>query len=144
MDPSQQAAYNPMIQGGMAGQDSMMQARLCGWLPALDMKPFMKLEEFAGLQFLNKNIMRNEQMKFIFCMNTIPILSELWDLLAKMGRDIPDWAFDIIPADLRQALLDNDVEGLDAGHMKSLIGNMALQNVAMNAAAMHHDDGMSV
>lgn len=46
--------------------------------------------------------------------------------------------------DIRAIFGDNHIEGLDASHMTSLIGNLAIQNVAINAAAMHHDDGLSV
>ena len=139
---------------GMAGQDSTAQLRLCSVLPNLDYKPLFRMEEMAGMQFLNKSMMRTEQLKMFLtaqqngsCLGPIGILlSMVWDELSK-GKDIQDWAGDLSPEELRQlqsiaeVFGENQIEGMDASHMKSLVGMMSLQNVAMNQAAMMQNDG---
>lgn len=134
------AGYNPHAVGAVSScQESTAQARLCGWLPPTDYKT-LKLEEFAGFKFMVKNIFPIDQCKFIPCLNIPGFLQELLSLLSKHKFD------GIVPSEIQQALLDSNVgEGLDASHMRSMIGQMSMQNVAMNAAMMQsHDDGMSV
>lgn len=145
-----------------SGQDSAAQLRLCSVLPNLDFKPLFKMEELAGFAFFNKNMCRNEQWNMFMAAGNGAALGPLGKILAwlmeelkKGGISLQDLAQYIEAAnlssddlhavgDIRAIFGDNHIEGLDANHMTAMIGQLAIQNVAINAAAMHHDDGLSV
>lgn len=146
-----------------AGTDSTAQIRLCGGLlPNLDFKPLFKIEELAGFAFLQKNMMRNEQWNMFMAAGNGAALGPLGKILAwlmeelkKGGISLQDLAQYIEAAnlsaddlhavgDIRAIFGSHEVEGMDVGAMAAMIGRLSLQNVAMNAAAMHHDDGISI
>jgi hypothetical protein len=118
------------------------QLRLCCWLPEIDGKRLNTIAEFLQIT-ADKMIMFNTLNIFPaqgVGLGSLGIFKELMDLLKQGGQPI-DFASDL--QDALDILRNAGVSGIEEGNFKSLMGNLAANNVNMQAM-MTGGDGHSV